>query len=151
MPIKKLCSYASCHKVIDSGVKYCSKHEKKAELEDKKRYKEYKYRRELDKDVKKEQDFYKSSEWIRSRVATIADCYGIDIYEYYTNGRVIQGERVHHILELHNNWSSRLDCNNLIYLTEKNHRNIHERYKSNKKIVIKELFYYLKKFNNEFY
>ena len=78
---------------------------------------------------------------------------GMDIVEYYSTGRVIAGERVHHIVELNEDWNSRLDVSNLIYLTEQNHRKIHAIYESsikNKKIMQDKLFKMIDKFYKDF-
>ena len=69
--------------------------------------------------------FYKSKEWQRlaNRVKTRYN--HIDIYSYYTMGIIEHGEVVHHIVPLVDDFGKRFDYNNLIYLTESNHRKIH--------------------------
>lgn len=127
--LKKKCSKTGCNKVVEHGVIYCDYHQRKWEQEEKERYREYQSIRRKDKEQKKYQDFYNDKSWKRIRDAVIADYYGIDILEYYRTGRIIQGGRVHHIIELSEDWNSRLDICNLIYLTEQNHRRVHEEYK----------------------
>lgn len=149
MALKKLCSYTGCHKVVREGIKYCSKHERV----DKERYKEYQARRLADIEQRKYQEFYNSAEWRRVSKLIARSFLCIDIFEYYTTGRIVQGERVHHILELNDDWNSRYDISNLIYLTEKNHRRIHAIYESskiNKKKIQNKLFDLIDRFNNEF-
>jgi 5-methylcytosine-specific restriction enzyme A len=149
MSIKKLCSYTGCHKVVDEGIKYCIKHERV----DKERYKEYQARRLADTEEKKYQEFYESIEWRRLRKVIALGFLEIDILEYYTTGRIVQGERVHHIVELREDWNSRLDIFNLIYLTEKNHRKVHaiyERSERDKKAMQNILFKLIDRFNKEF-
>lgn len=149
MSIKKLCSYTGCHKVVDEGIKYCIKHERV----DKERYKEYQARRLADTEEKKYQEFYESIEWRRLRKVIALGFLEIDILEYYTTGRIVQGERVHHIVELREDWNSRLDIFNLIYLTEKNHRKVHaiyERSERDKKAMQNILFKLIERFNKEF-
>ncbi|MGL5084935.1 MAG: hypothetical protein ACRC68_04335 [Clostridium sp.] len=153
MAIKKLCSHGSCHKVIEGEEKYCIKHQAQHEANEKERYKEYKKRRGTIKEKKKQQDFYNSSSWLRLRAAVIAGCYGIDIYEYYTTGRIIQGQSVHHIIEVDEDWDSRLDILNLIYISEQNHRKIHAEYNKSitkRKEIQKKLFKIIEKFEIEF-
>ncbi|GAA0762320.1 MULTISPECIES: hypothetical protein [Clostridium] len=149
MALKKLCSFTGCHKVVDEGLKYCTKHEKV----DKERYKEYQQRRLSDKVQRKYQEFYEGIDWRKLRNLIILNFFGIDILEYYTTGRIVQGERVHHVIELDEDWNSRLDIFNLVYLTEKNHRRVHaiyERSKKDKKNMQNKLFKLIDRFNKEF-
>lgn len=128
MPLKKKCSKTGCTKIVNHEAIYCDYHQKKWEDKERERYKEYSNRRRRNKEQRKYQEFYNSAEWKRIRETVIADYYGIDILEYYRTGKIIQGERVHHIIELSEDWNSRLDIFNLIYLTEQNHRRVHEEY-----------------------
>lgn len=50
----------------------------------------------------------------------------MDIYSYYILQRIEYGHTVHHIVPIKEDWSKRLDVNNLIYLTESNHQAIHQ-------------------------
>lgn len=153
MALKKLCSYGSCRAIVDANKIYCEKHQALYEAQQKERYKEYSKRRRRDKDQKRYQDFYNSEDWKRIRLAIIISFYHIDILEFYRTGRVVQGERVHHIIELEEDWNSRLDIGNLIYVTEKNHRRIHVEYckgKKEKKQMQDILFALLEKWFNEF-
>lgn len=149
MALKKLCSRTGCHRVIDADKKYCSRHEHL----DKERYKEYQQRRLQDKLQKKYQEFYASISWKRLRKEVITALLGMDILEYYTTGQIVPGERVHHIIGLDDDWSSRLDSLNCIYLTEKNHRIVHaayERSPKDKKAMQTKLFQLLDRFYEEF-
>lgn len=153
MALLKQCSHRGCRKLLRDNIKFCDYHQAKFELEEKERYKEYQDRRLRDKEKKKQQQFYNSDSWRRIRTAVISDYLGIDIYEYYTTGRIVPGETVHHIIELNEDWNCRLDINNLIYLTERNHRKIHAMYdRSNKdkKIMQDKLFKIINKFQSEF-
>lgn len=94
--IKKLCSYPGCHKVVEAGVKYCDKHRET----DRKKYREYKHRRMRDEQEARRQQFYNSKAWEQFRAAQAAAQLGIDIYEYYTTGRIIDAENYHHIQEI---------------------------------------------------
>lgn len=94
--IKKLCSYPGCHKVVEAGVKYCDKHRET----DRKKYREYKQRRMRDEQEARRQQFYNSKAWEQFRAAQAAAQLGIDIYEYYTTGRIIDAENYHHIQEI---------------------------------------------------
>lgn len=153
MALKKLCSWRGCNKICNAQDKYCNYHQDKFNKQERERYKEYSKRRREDKEQKKYQDFYNSSDWKRIRDAVISICNGIDIIEYYRSGKVVQGERVHHIIELDEEWNCRLDINNLIYLTEQNHRKVHSEYdkgEKEKKQMQQVLFALLEKWNKEF-
>lgn len=149
MPILKQCSHRGCSKIIDSNLKHCDYHSKKYEEHNKKRYKEYKLRRE----DKAEQKFYNTDEWKRIRAACISLQNGIDIVEYYRTGKVVQAEAYHHIEELKDNWERRLDVDNIIGLTERNHRRVHAVYlkgDKEKKSMQRTLLALLDKYYKEF-
>ncbi len=153
IPILKKCSWHGCTKILENGVKYCKYHQEKTDMENKKRYREYSNRRRRDEEQKKYQDFYNSKEWIRLRDIIRVSCYGIDIVEFYKTGRIVQGQTVHHIIELNEDWNSRLDICNLIYLTEQNHRRIHAKYDEadkEKKAMQRMLFALLEQFNKDY-
>ena len=99
--IKKLCSYPGCHKVVEAGVKYCSKHRDT----DRKKYREYKQQRMKDEEEARRQQFYNSKAWELFRAARAAEQLGIDIYEYYTTGRIVEAENYHHIQEITEAWA----------------------------------------------
>lgn len=153
MAIMKMCSWHGCNKVLAEGVTYCEQHQRKWETKEKLRYKEYQRRRRKDKEQKKYQDFYNNPQWRRVSKAIINDYYFIDILEYYRTGNIVEGEAVHHIVELEEDWDSRFDILNLIYLTEKNHRRVHAEYEkgSKEKARMQEiLFDLIDRFNKEF-
>lgn len=110
-----------------------------------KRFKEY------NKDnINKYKSFYKTGAWIKVRQQVISYYNGIDIYSYYNNGLVEYGQTVHHIEPIKNNWDKRLDITNLIYLTESNHRKLHNRMDNGEEQqVIHELHKLIEKFNKE--
>ena len=108
--IYKRCS--RCGKRIQSGVKCnCTN----------KRYKEYDKSR--DRDITA---FYNSSVWKRKTKKIKEIYYGIDIYSLFEFNVIEFGEVVHHIEPLKEAYELRLDDDNLILLTEMNHRNIHK-------------------------
>lgn len=153
MTLLKQCSWHGCTKVIKDGIKYCTYHQKKFEQQEKERYREYDKRRKQDAFKRQCIEFYNTGQWERVRQVVIADCYNIDILEYYKTGKVIQGERVHHIKDLNEDWNCRLDLSNLIYLTEQNHRRVHIEYlkgERGKKQMQQILFALLIKWSEEF-
>lgn len=138
MPIYKRCS--RCGKRLLEGTKCeCIKL----------RHKEYKkYRNDS-----KEQSFYSSDAWIKLR-ATLKDRYKkLDIYSYYILNKIEYGQTMHHIEELKDNWSRRLDKDNVIYLTESNHQMIHKLYKESegkKQETMELLFKLIDRYKKEF-
>lgn len=151
MAILKLCSWHGCTKIIKEDKKFCSYHDKKDSAEQRERYKEYKRRRSHNDEVKRFQSFYNSDAWRRIRELGIKDTLAIDVVDFYKFNRIRQGERVHHIIELNDDFGKALDRNNLIYLTEKNHRIVHREYINGNKAKMQELLLDLKlRFMEEF-
>lgn len=138
MPIYKRCS--RCGKRLLEGTQCeCRKA----------RHKEYKrYRGDSE-----EQSFYSSSAWLSIK-ETLKDRYKeLDIYSYYVLNKVEYGQTMHHIEELKDNWSRRLDKDNIIYLTESNHQLIHKLYRESpqkKKETMKLLFELVERYKKEF-
>lgn len=151
MAILKKCSWHGCTKIVESNTKYCEYHSKKHSINEKERYKEYKRRKAHDEEYKRFQSFYNSDAWHRVRELAILDTLAIDVIDYYKLGRITQGERVHHIVELNDDIDKRLDHDNLIYVTERNHRIIHAEYNKGNKKEMQDLLISLKcKFMKEF-
>lgn len=122
--LKKLCSYPGCHKVVEAGVKYCDRHKNT----DREKYREYKRKRMENEEEARRQQFYNSKAWEGFRANQEAAQLGVDIFEYYTTGIVITAEQYHHIEEVTEAWHRRLDRDNVIGLSEANHRRIHKEY-----------------------
>ena len=118
--LKKLCSYPGCHKVVEAGVKYCDRHKNT----DREKYREYKRKRMENEEEARRQQFYNSKAWEGFRANQEAAQLGVDIFEYYTTGIVITAEQYHHIEEVTEAWHRRLDRDNVIGLSEANHRRI---------------------------
>lgn len=135
--IYKRCSH--CGKRIETGSECpCIKE----------RYKKY---RKLRND-KKEQVFYSSGIWIIKRDKIKDKFKGIDIYSYFILGKIEFSSTVHHIEPIKDNWNRRLDDDNLIPLTDSNHRKIHkimDNSEIDKEKIQKILFELVKRFENE--
>lgn len=135
MTIYKRCS--RCHKQLLVGSKCpCTKIV----------YKEYKKYR-TDKEFQK---FYTTKEWICIKESIISKLKGLDIYTYYILGETEYGYLVHHIDPIKDNWDKRLDINNLIYLTESNHKLIHKMMIKDKQGTMKLLLSLIDRFKDEF-
>ena len=89
---------------------------------DKEKYREYKRKRMENEEEARRQQFYNSKHWEGFRTSQAAAQFGIDIFEYYTTGKIIETEQYHHIEEIVEAWHRRLDRDNVIGLSEANHR-----------------------------
>lgn len=117
MPIYKRCS--RCGQRILSGTSCTCVN---------RRHQEYdRYSRD-----RKAREFYNSKEWICVRKKTLELDEGIDVYVFMTKGEVLFADTVHHIFPLKDDWSKRLDQNNLMSLNHNTHSIIEQKYKENK-------------------
>ncbi len=125
-----------CGKLISQSQMYCEECSKSLN----ERHKEYnKYRRN-----KKHSKFYISGEWLKLRAKILQDFNHIDIYQYYINGRGVKAEMVHHIVELEEDWSKRLEVSNLIPLSNATHNMITRQYRDKReRDRLQKLFYEL--------
>lgn len=139
-----------CGKKIEYSLKYCEECSKTVEQQKRKRYRDYKAKRMQDVYEKQLQEFYNSVEWKRVRESTISRYFYLDIYSYYEEGTIEYGYTLHHIIPIRNNWNSRLDTNNLIYLTEKNHQMIHKMLDKDYEGTVCMLQELVKRWNKEF-
>lgn len=74
--------------------------------------------------------FYCSRAWrvIRQRMLDVFD--HVDILAFYENQELVKPDRVHHIVELEEDWDLRLDPMNLIPLSNANHTRVTALYKA---------------------
>lgn len=87
----------------------------------------------------KQEDFYLSMKWIKKREQIKQRCYGLDIYDLIVNKTLTYGQTVHHIVPLDDDRSLALSDDNLIFLSESNHRKIHQMLKTDYFATIKML------------
>lgn len=83
--------------------------------------------------------FYDSSEWKKARELCRKKCFELDLYSYFVLHRIEYGRIVHHIIPLEDDYSLRISQDNLIYLTDCNHRLIHELYENDFEKTVKAL------------
>lgn len=76
--------------------------------------------------------FYHSAEWQRVRRAVWARAYGLDEYVYYTEGRAVHADTVHHIEPRNEAPDKQYDMNNLICVSNATHKLIHDLYRHSK-------------------
>ena len=95
-------------------------------------------------------DFYHSAEWGTARCGAIHRTYGLDILAWYERGELVTGFTVHHITPLEIGWDLRSDPDNLIYLTESDHREVHQRYLTDYESTSQYLRELLLRFDKDF-
>lgn len=85
-------------------------------------------------------DVYHHPQWQKLTQACKGRFNGIDVYAYYKYGKTIQGELSHHIVEVKEDARKVFDLDNLIYVSNKSHTEIHNIYDSgiNNKIMIQQ-------------
>ena len=93
--------------------------------------------------------FYQSAEWKRVRDKARYDCNGLDVFAYVLNKEWKHGRIVHHIVEIKEDWSKRLDEDNLILLADDTHEQIHQMYRDNRERTQELLRDCLRKFKME--
>lgn len=126
-----------CGALIPQGIARCETCAKERET----RHTEYnRHRRD-----KKKAAFYVSTVWRKKRAETLASYDCIDIYAFYVQKRIMTADMVHHIVPLEDDWSRRLDTDNLIPLSNQNHGIIEAMYKDDaKKREMQQLLFELK-------
>lgn len=92
-----------------------------------------KYQRTYDKYHRKRADYYKDRRWTAVRSVVCDKVMGIDLYQYYKYNRLVQGRLAHHIQPLEDAPSLAYDVDNLIWLSDASHHEIHALYDSGKK------------------
>ncbi len=138
--MKKICPRCNI-RLVSISKKYCEICEAKVNN----RHKEYKRYRTDDK----EQHFYSDSVWIRKRnkIKFIDNGYCLACLDKHD---IKSMDTVHHIVELKEDWSKRLEDDNLISLCESCHQVVHNKYKtSDKKQTQNELRAILRKFRDK--
>ena len=134
MPIYKRCS--RCGKRIPSGTT-CNCY--------KPRDKDY----DRNRRDKKSYAFYHSPEWVKTR-QDVLEMDGMDLWAYATQGVLVAANSVHHIIPLKEDWSRRLDPDNLISLSESSHSRIEKAYKTGEKEAIqRQLLDIVRKFRGQ--
>ena len=79
--------------------------------------------------------------------------YHIDILEYFKTGIIVEGKIMHHIIEIKDDFNTADDINNLIYLTDSNHKTVHALYEKSQKdktYMQNVLFSLIKKWEEEY-
>lgn len=151
MALLKFCS--RCNKTIPYGKTLCEECEAKVKAKkkvstekDKERYRRYKANRTDNM----YQEFYQSKGWRLLRSNMTEYYFNMCVWSYYEYGVIKFGNQLHHIVEIKDDFSKRLDTNNVILLSQEAHQIIHEMYKYDKVAIQGKLKEYVERFKNEF-
>lgn len=142
---KRPCAKIGCRNLTLNG-KYCKEHNNLSKVEKAIRNNFY------DNNVrnKKIKEFYQSREWKKTRDYILKQYNGLDLFAYYIENKIIYANTAHHIVEVKDDWSLRLNADNLFPITEGNHNKIHAMYAKDKEGTQELLGKIIKKFKNEF-
>lgn len=106
-----------------------------------------KYQINYDKYYRKNYDVYHSRQWAKLRKYVLVLFQYVDVYAYYKYGRIVPACTVHHIVEVSEDISKAYDVENLIPVSDRSHREIHQRYRQEDKLAVqRELVSYMKDF-----
>lgn len=81
------------------------------------------------RDDKKDSDFdrfYQSKDWKAAKAAAKSRFHGVDVYMWHKTGILVPGHTTHHIEPIKDCWEKRLSKDNLIYVSESSHQEIHK-------------------------
>jgi hypothetical protein len=146
MALKKCCNYPECKRIVDYGQRYCDVHQQLSDQKQQQSNKDYDNSRRTDR----EWLFYKTNAWEQTRCHILSRYNYMDLYSYYVEHIIVQANTVHHIVEVRDDWSKRLDVNNLIPCTNGTHTRIHKLYLDDKKNTQDLLRQLINKYDNEF-
>jgi 5-methylcytosine-specific restriction enzyme A len=136
------CPHLGCNEIIPLNQQYCEKHKAAYDNE---------IRHGADKQFN---DFYHSSEWIKTQGLVMMKYHGLCVYSYVVEHKVAQADAAHHIIELREDWSKRLSMSNLIPLSATVHdgviRSLYFQSRESKQRAQRMLFECLIKFYEEF-
>lgn len=145
MPLKHICCYPGCNRLVDVSRLYCDKHVGcRSE-----RQSEYDHSVRLKRDAQLHQ-FYDSPEWEYTARFVNSRFKGLCLWSYY-HGSIAPAEAVHHIIPLRKAWERRLDVGNLIPLTHANHMMVEAEYRhGNAEVMQQGLFSLLERWKHDF-
>lgn len=97
-----------------------------------------------DKEQRTNKDLYNSREWKLLREACKKRFSGLCIWSLYAHERIVHGTLTHHIEPVEDSEDKALNPDNLIYLSDTAHREIHELYNNDKEVTQALLLEYIK-------
>lgn len=81
---------------------------------------------------KKSYSFYHSKEWLNLRAYLLKSYGDMDLWHYAKTKEYKKANTLHHIIELSEDWTKRLDKMNLFPVSSESHNEIHRLYKTDK-------------------
>lgn len=126
MPKRPLrpCAHPGCPS-LTTGY-YCSTHRLQAEQKRARRRAEVQRDYDRNRRDQRAAEFYHSPAWIATRQAVLARDHYL-CQRCLKQGRITPADTVHHIVELREDWSRRLDMTNLVSLCAACHNAVHGR------------------------
>lgn len=109
-----------CGRLIPQTIRLCAE----CEAKDGQRHRDYNEHRRDGRAAA----FYISKEWRRTRGIVLSAHDFIDLYALHVMNEIRRADTVHHIIELSEDWTKRLDMGNLIPLSSATHNTIHTLY-----------------------
>ncbi|MCI5643823.1 MAG: hypothetical protein MR285_06925, partial [Peptoniphilus sp.] len=119
--LKKLCKCGKAIPITDKMCKECAS----------------KYHKSYDKYKRENHNVYTDSRWAKVKNVCRSRACGIDLWHYYKTGKIIEGRLAHHIVEVSDDISKAYDVDNLFWLTDKSHQEIHSLYNKNPESKLK--------------
>lgn len=137
--LKKICAHVGCNAVIPAGQTYCDKHQ-------------CTYNHEIRRTIDRKYDtFYHSKEWRQLQRAVMQHYHGMCVYSYIVEHVACPAGAVHHIVEVRDDYTKRLDMRNLMPVSAAVHDGvIRQMYRKNKQAAQAQLFQILKQWNEKF-
>lgn len=115
----KLCR---CGKKIPIIIPYCEDCQKKVRQNKRDQQKYY------DQNLRKNYDIYHSPIWLSLRDQCKSRFTGIDVYQYYKYNKLVEGTLAHHIVPVEDDKSLIYDLDNLVFVSDRTHAEIHSLY-----------------------
>ncbi|WP_050698678.1 HNH endonuclease signature motif containing protein [Anaeromassilibacillus senegalensis] len=149
MPFKKICRHAGCLQLVEHGESYCKQHKSKEATRKSERQRQYDQSVRLERDAR-EHAFYISAGWktMQKRIMSIYS--GLCLWSYYKNESIESADEVHHIEPIKERWDLRLDPDNLVPLSHREHMRIEKRMHSGDMRVKSELQELKRRWNVDF-
>lgn len=136
-----------CRKLIPINQSYCEDCQPVIDEELAQRESQRHSRYNQQRNDKREQQFYKSSDW-KHLVKYLANYYhGLCVYSYLVEHTIVPYYTMHHIIPVKDDWSKRFDSNCIIPLSESMHQQVEKAYREGRKAEVqKQLFDLLAEF-----
>jgi hypothetical protein len=103
-----------------------------------------------DKFQRKNSDIYNSADWKKLTEICKNRFNGLCLWSLIIHKRPHPGSLSHHIIEINDDRSRALDIDNLVYLSDEAHREVHELYKNDKRNTQHRIYQAIKDFEELF-